>query len=56
MWFCFADEMGTYPAVDYTEKRSLPISIPDYRYIDHDGERFVVKPLSLPVDSPLLAR
>ncbi|TRY67128.1 hypothetical protein TCAL_09235 [Tigriopus californicus] len=36
------DDMSTYPAVDYTEKRSLPISIPDYRYIDHDGERFVV--------------
>ncbi len=27
---------------DYSEKRSLPISVPDYRYVDHDGERFVV--------------
>jgi sorting nexin-27 len=31
-----------YHCIDYSEKRSLPISVPDYRYVDHEGERFVV--------------
>ena len=29
--------------MDYTEKRSLPVSIPDYHYVERNGERFVVK-------------
>jgi len=28
--------------VDYSEKRSLPITIPDYRYLNKNGESFVV--------------
>lgn len=28
--------------VDYSEKRSLPISVPDYSVLSKDGERFVV--------------
>ncbi|XP_023329887.1 sorting nexin-27 [Eurytemora carolleeae] len=28
--------------VDYSEKRSLPITIPDYRHIHQDGESYVV--------------
>lgn len=27
--------------MDYSEKRSLPISIPDYHYSDRNGERYV---------------
>ena len=41
-FFVLSDEMQSFPCVDYSEKRSLPISVPDYRYIDQDGERFVV--------------
>lgn len=36
------DDGTSFPCIDYSEKRSLPISVPDYRYIDQDGERFVV--------------
>ena len=36
------DDPASYPCIDYSEKRSLPISVPDYRYVEHDGERFVV--------------
>jgi len=28
--------------IDYSEKRSLPITVPDYRHIQQDGEGFVV--------------
>uniref|UniRef100_A0A0K2TN54 Sorting nexin family member 27 [Ceratitis capitata] n=1 Tax=Lepeophtheirus salmonis TaxID=72036 RepID=A0A0K2TN54_LEPSM len=28
--------------IDYTEKRSLPISIPDFKFMEHDSEKFVV--------------
>jgi len=35
------DSSGPAP-IDYSEKRSLPISIPDYRTIQHAGERYVV--------------
>lgn len=35
-------DVANYPCVDYSEKRSLPISVPDFRYMDQDGERFVV--------------
>ena len=40
--FNIADDGTSFPCIDYSEKRSLPISVPDYRYIDQDGERFVV--------------
>ncbi|OXA61276.1 Sorting nexin-27 [Folsomia candida] len=38
------EESSSFPAYDYSEKRSLPISIPDYqyRYNEKTGERFVV--------------
>jgi len=29
-------------SVDYSEKRSLPISVPHYKYVDLGGERYVV--------------
>ena len=28
--------------VDYSEKRSLPITVPDYKHVQESGERFVV--------------
>ncbi|PSN44097.1 Sorting nexin-27 [Blattella germanica] len=31
-----------YTYIDYSEKRSLPISIPDYHYLEKAGERYVV--------------
>lgn len=34
-------EDGAYSYIDYSEKRSLPISIPDYNVINRKGERFV---------------
>jgi hypothetical protein len=40
--FCISDDSTSFPAVDYSEKRSLPISVPDYRYMDQEGERYVV--------------
>jgi sorting nexin-27 len=30
------------PYIDYSEKRSLPISVPDYHYSEKAGERYVV--------------
>lgn len=30
------------PCVDYSEKRSLPISVPEYKFLERNGERFVV--------------
>ncbi|XKL66009.1 hypothetical protein PGB90_009429 [Kerria lacca] len=36
------DVHPTYPYIDYSEKRSLPVSIPDYHYVERNGERFVV--------------
>jgi len=35
------DSSGPAP-IDYSEKRSLPISIPDYHTVQHAGERYVV--------------
>lgn len=34
------DAAGGYAYVDYTEKRSLPISIPDYQAVQRTGERY----------------
>ena len=36
------DETSTYSYFDYSEKRSLPISIPDYNYIERNGDKYVV--------------
>lgn len=36
-----ADDSQGYSYIDYSEKRSLPISIPDYNYIEGGGERYV---------------
>jgi sorting nexin-27 len=35
-------ESGGYSYIDYSEKRSLPISIPDYNIITRNGEKYVV--------------
>ncbi|KAF6211007.1 hypothetical protein GE061_014120 [Apolygus lucorum] len=37
-----SEEMTGYSYVDFSEKRSLPISIPDYHYHERDGEKFAV--------------
>jgi sorting nexin-27 len=42
-----SEEQANYNCVDYSEKRSLPISIPDYHYVERDGERFAVSYLSV---------
>lgn len=36
------DDHSSYQTLDYTEKRSLPISIPDYSYVNTEDESFVV--------------
>uniref|UniRef100_A0A1L8DW67 Putative sorting nexin-27 n=1 Tax=Nyssomyia neivai TaxID=330878 RepID=A0A1L8DW67_9DIPT len=36
------EDPGGYSYIDYSEKRSLPISIPDYNVVTRNGERFVV--------------
>ncbi|KAI5725873.1 hypothetical protein M8J77_021161 [Diaphorina citri] len=36
------DDHSGYQQIDYTEKRSLPISIPDYSYVNTEDESFVV--------------
>ncbi|XP_071051620.1 sorting nexin-27 isoform X2 [Onthophagus taurus] len=35
------DDTQGYSYIDYSEKRSLPISIPDYNYNERGGERYV---------------
>merc|ERR1712013_154929 len=35
-------ETGPVQYVDYSEKRSLPITVPDYRHMQEQGEKFVV--------------
>ncbi|EEB15994.1 Sorting nexin-27, putative [Pediculus humanus corporis] len=37
-----SDDAPTYACIDYSEKRSLPISIPDYHYLERGGDRYVV--------------
>lgn len=41
------EDQSSYNYVDYSEKRSLPISIPDYHYLEKDGERYVVSIINL---------
>jgi sorting nexin-27 len=38
------EETTTFPSYDFSEKRSLPISIPDYeyKYSEKAGERYVI--------------
>lgn len=36
------EEPGGNTYIDYSEKRSLPISVPDYNLITRNGDRFVV--------------
>ncbi|XP_075216913.1 sorting nexin 27 isoform X2 [Lycorma delicatula] len=36
------EDQSSYNYIDYSEKRSLPISIPDYHYLEKGGERYVV--------------
>lgn len=36
------EETSGYSYIDYSEKRSLPISIPDYNIITRSGEKYVV--------------
>ncbi|XP_032685629.1 sorting nexin-27 isoform X1 [Odontomachus brunneus] len=36
------DDMSNYASVDYSEKRSLPISVPDYHVRERKHERYVV--------------
>lgn len=36
------EDPGGYSYIDYSEKRSLPISIPDYNIIHRGNERYVV--------------
>jgi len=35
-------ETGPIQYIDYSEKRSLPITIPDYKHLEEMGEKFVV--------------
>lgn len=37
-----SDDSSGPSLIDYSERRSLPISIPDYQTIEHGGEKFVV--------------
>ncbi|XP_064475115.1 sorting nexin-27-like [Ornithodoros turicata] len=37
-----SDDSSGISYIDYSEKRSLPISIPDYNYLERAGDRFVV--------------
>ena len=37
-----SDDSSGPSLIDYSEKRSLPISIPDYQTITNRGEQFVV--------------
>lgn len=37
-----SDDQSTYNYIDYSDKRSLPISIPDYHTVDKDGDKYVV--------------
>ncbi|XP_063223206.1 sorting nexin-27 isoform X2 [Bacillus rossius redtenbacheri] len=37
-----SEDTAGYTYIDYSEKRSLPISVPDYHYLEKNGERYVV--------------
>ena len=44
-----SDDSSGGSVIDYSEKRSLPISIPDYQTTEHGSERFVVRHLSMEI-------
>ncbi len=37
-----SDDSSGASLIDYSEKRSLPISIPDYQNLEERGEKFIV--------------
>ena len=37
-----SDDSSGPSLIDYSERRSLPISIPDYQTVDNNGEKYVV--------------
>lgn len=37
-----SDDSSGPSAIDYSERRSLPVTIPDYQTVDRNGEHFVV--------------
>ena len=37
-----SDDSSGPSLIDYSEKRSLPVSVPDYQTVDRDGEHFIV--------------
>jgi sorting nexin-27 len=37
-----SDDSSGPSYIDYSERRSLPISIPDYQNVEQGGEKFVV--------------
>ncbi|KAK6179876.1 sorting nexin-27 isoform X2 [Patella vulgata] len=37
-----SDDSSGPSYIDYSERRSLPISIPDYQSVEHEGEKFVI--------------
>ncbi|XP_077988848.1 sorting nexin-27-like [Glandiceps talaboti] len=37
-----SDDSSGYSYIDYSEKRALPISVPDYRSVERHGEKFIV--------------
>lgn len=38
-----SDDSSGPSYIDYSERRSLPISIPDYQAVQQNGEKFVVR-------------
>ena len=42
-----SDDSSGPSIIDYSEKRSLPITIPDYQTIEHGGDKFVVSCLEM---------
>ncbi|XP_049837248.1 LOW QUALITY PROTEIN: sorting nexin-27 [Schistocerca gregaria] len=41
------EDPAGYTYIDYSEKRSLPISVPDYHYVEKGGDRYVVYNISM---------
>ena len=40
-----SDDSSGPSLVDYTEKRSLPLTVPDYEHMERHGEKFTVRSL-----------
>lgn len=41
-----SDDSSGPSYIDYSERRSLPISIPDYHYVESNNEKYVVRILN----------